>query len=814
MTAKNLLTQALVLTLILASSIMGSGVASAMSMVQFTPRQAEQSQETTTGIQKVPETGWELILEEDFSNMTLGTPDEHDDEQLANADYFIPDEYLTVDGEWTGFGLYQSGGACAIDFPSYGGFINTPAYPMQGLVKVSMRVKSLDEIGTAKVMICSGNIANPRIVDKEMSIRQFDIDGWQDYEFYFYNPSTDNVFVQINTLFFRDDKHGIVIDDLKIESNHSYIPAITEASSKDFTNDGFTVSWTGNDDDYIVSLYEEAEKGMENVVIDTDFSAWNLDNNGMLPEVIEGWNVLKMYSNHSPLVEVAGKNMFAFGHHDEILELPSNGGRFTELSFDIVNMKGDNEKAWGTQIKLLGWNGNNWVNILSYSTNGNSDMERSSLNLGKWEDMGPDMYDPTIPAFRGLYSKIRLHCESANYGALMLIDNVHFETTPETETVCIKENEPIHGTYTTYTGLDMNKNYLVGIRINRDGNVSDEMIYEPYGIGSPIAIESTEATSDSFVANWQPVGKASEYLVTAFDCIVAEENIPEYVYHSASLENVVAGTDDYFNPKTIGNNYEYTDLSEYLGEGWLGFGNTLVDGAIGCKGSFMPGMYGILSPELHLGNNDGVYTITAEVWGCEWSSITIGGEKTIIESDMFFEDGWHTITLNIEGGINHDKIAIFSTDGQPFFIRNIKITQNINKGDYILTTVYSQHVSSDANELSIELPEFENGHMRAYDVIAYRKDYTREAVSSSSNVVVVDTPTGIVDTSIDELNISTIIGGIVIYTPLAQIADIYTVDGRKEVSVRCTDGENFISLPATGCYIIKVGNQAKKVIVQ
>ncbi len=813
MTTKNLLTQALVPTMLLASGIMATGFASAMSIAHYIPVQSEQSQENPTGIYKVPETGWELILEEDFSNMALGTSDEHDDEQLASEEYIIPDEFLTSEGEWTGFGLYQAGGACAIDFPSYGGFINTPACNMPGLIKVSVRLKSLDEIGTAKVMVCRGGIENPRVVDKEMSIRQFDVDGWQDYEFYFYNPGYEDVFVQINTLYFRDDKHGIVVDNLKVESNKTYIPALTDAFAQDFTSDGFTVSWSGDDKDYLISLYEEVEKGEEIVVTDKDFSAWSVDENGMLPAAIEGWNVVKTYSNHPPLVEVDGKKLFAFGHHEEILELPSNGGRFTELSFDVVNMKGDNEKAWGSQIQLLGWNGNNWVNILSYSTNGQADMERSTLNLGKWEDNGPDMYDPTIPAFRGLYSKIRIRCESANYGSMMLIDNVHFETTPETDIICIKENDSVNDSCITYTGLDMSKNYFVGIKINRGGAVSDEMIYEPYGIGRPIALESVAADSEGFVANWQSVSKAYEYLVTAFDCVVAQEYMADYVYHSASLDNVVVGTDDYYDPVALGNNYEYTDLSEYLGEGWIGFGNTAIDGAIGCKGSFMPGMYGILSPELHLANNQGIYTVTAEVWGCEWSSITVGGENSLMESEMFTTDGWHDITMNIGGGINHDKIAIFSTDGQPFFIRNLKISQNINKEDYILRTVYSQKASSDVNELKIEIPKFENGHKRAYDVIAYRKDYTREAVSSSSNIVIADSLTGIDDASIGEVNIGIIDGGIVVNTPIAQIADIYTVDGCKIVSIRCTEGENIIMLPTTGCYIIKVGNQAKKVII-
>ncbi len=747
--------------------------------------------------------------------MKAGTADLPDEEQLADAASALPSEMLGGEEGWTGFGVYQAGEACALNCPNFGGFINTPQTQMPGLIHVTFRMKSLDPIATGKVMACQGGILNPRQVDAEASLRQFLNDGWQEYEMYFHNQTSEPVFVQINTLYMADGKKGIVIDDLKVEYNPTYVPPIKTASTTAYNNDGFGVQWTpvrdSGNQDYLVSLYRFEKKGDKGVSIDEDFSSWTLNQDNQLENTGE-WNVVKMYANHPALIEHEGIKGITMGHHEEIVELPSNGGKFTELSFDITNLRGDEPNAWGAQVQVQGWDGNNWRAILSASAYGMDNLEVEHYDLGKWEDRGPDMYDPTIPAFRGLYSKIRFMCESANYGAMLHISNVHFETLAPTEKVAITSDQLLSESHIDYDGLDMSESYAVGIKMRENGNVSAEAFYEPYGVALPELNEPTNINVDGFTANWQPVDNASLYIVSSSYCKVLDEADEAYMLTECDLSDLNVGTDDYYEPKELGNSYELTDLSQEIGEGWEGFGIVAVDGAIGCKGTFMPGMYGIQSPELHLGNDNGHFTFKATVWGFEYSSLSIGTAAGVTESEMFQNDGDHEIIMEVEGGQNHDSIAIFSTDGQPFFIKDFSITQNLPEGAKIIISSTSTQVAGKKDYVNFYTPEVD-GLVRAFDVAAYRKDYTREAFSGYSPLkFVTDRPESI-NSNISDPGFVTIDGLTVnIYLTASQKMTIYSIDGKIIYEATGVEGVNSISLPSKGIYIAKVGNISHKIV--
>lgn len=761
----------------------------------------------------VPEEGWVTVYTQDFSGMPAGTSDTPDEEQLADLAYDLSSQYLGDEG-WTGYGIYQAGEACALNCPNFGGFINTPETDLPGLIRVSFKLKSLDPIGTGKVMACRGGINNPRQVDTEASLRQFDTDGWQDYEFYFYNSTKDKVFVQINTVYYANDKKGIVIDDLKVEYNPTYLPLIQAVSTTSFSNDSFSVNWipqqTSADADYLVSLYCEEKKGNDGVKADEDFSTWTVDSEGRISKASEGWNIVKMYPNHSGVVEFMGKKGLGFGHHEEIIELPSNGGRFTELSFDVINLKGENPEAWGAQIQVQGWNGNNWVPILSPSAYGMDENATERYDLGAWEDAGPDMYDPTIPAFRGLYSKIRFRCESANYGAILMVTNLHYETTVPTETVCLKKDVVSKETSISFAGLDMSKVHWVGIKTRDNGNHSGEAFYEPYGIAIPVIKEPTNVTESGYTANWEEVANAGSYIISYLNCKEVTETIEDYAIVLCDLADLKVGNSNYYDPTSIGNSYDLTDLSEYIDKGWTGAGNVVVDGALGCRGSYMPGMYGILSPELHLSNDGGKCTFNATVWGSAYSSLSIGTSAGVTESEIFENDGEKQITMTIEGCRNHDSIAIFSTDGQPFFIKNFSITQNLVEGDKIIVSSFSEEVPAGISSLEVEA-SVADGFIRAYDVAAYREDFTRESFSGYSELKVVPAPSQIREVNLSDNSICVSGSEITIRVKEIQTVMVAGIDGQTVYSNRIYPGTTAIRVPNPGVYIVGLGNERYKV---
>lgn len=765
---------------------------------------------------KVPENGWQVQLEEDFSKMKAGTAEEHDGEHLIVAeDYSIPEDYVHTAG-WTAYGIYQAGGACAVDYPQYGGFINTPAAVMPGLVRVSFRLKGLDEIRAVSVVLSKGSIGQPQQVAPNQTPRLFFEDGWQEYEYYFECRETEPVFVQFNCRYYNADGKGFVIDDLKVESNSDYLSPVAEMASALFTNDGFSVRWTPAEeaDGYLVSLYEEKTMGDADVELSWDFDGWTTEG-GALPDDTEGLEFVKMYPNHPAVVDYNGGKAIALGHHDEIIELPTNGGRFRELSFDMVNARGDHEKAWGSQVYLEGWNGDSWVYISNFGTNGMDDMAVGRLDLGAWEDAGPDPYTMAIPAFRGLYSKIRLVCESANYGAMMYIDNISMVTTPAAETVCVIEDEPVEGFEKTYDGLDMENRYLVGVKVKKGGIVSDERRHEPFGIATPKIMESADVDEDGFTANWERVSNAAAYLVTAYDCLVATEDVAGYMMADADMSGVSVGTTDYNKPEKLGNLEEYFDLTDYIDEGWFGAGVAAVDGAIGCRAcGYMPGMYGIMSPELNLHNDGGRFTVKALVWGRAGSSLSVGCNRNVGSSEEFADDDEHEVTVTVEGGTKHDRLAFFSTDGAPFFIKNLQVIQNVGKGGYILQAVDTREVAGENTSAHVDFPAVE-GRDRAYDVMAGRVEFTRNAVSDYSETMLVKVNVGVDEAYADNEAMLTVRGNCLVTTLFNEaVMSIYTVDGQTVNVVDCPVGTTVVTLPASGMYVVRVGDTVTKVLVR
>lgn len=811
-------------------TVVASTAVSAMAIVGFhareragagndvqTIRHSETLRALDSAVFRVPEKGWQVQIEEDFSKMTEGTPEEPDSIQLVTAqDYSVPSDYIGSEG-WTAYGIYQAGGACAVNYPSYGGFINTPKKDMPGLIRVSFRLKSLDDIRSLTVVLAKGSIGQPQQVAPNEAARVFKEDGWQVFEYYFVNPVTDPVFVQFNCQYRTADAKGIVIDDIKIESNPNFVSPVSEIASALFTNDGFSVRWvpSKDSDDYLVSLYEERQKGSADFKVEEDFDGWQTDAVGTLPSENDGWKIEKMYPNHPALVDYEGGKALAIGHHNEIVELPSSGGRFKELSFDIVNMKGDNEKAWGSQISIEGWNGNLWTPIRSIGTNGMDDMATARVDLGEWEDEGPGQYEMEIPAFRGLYSKIRIVCESANYGAMMLIDNVRMETSPESETVCLKADEPVSGFEKVFTGMDMDKTYLVGVKVKKGDLVSDELLHEPFGIATPEVKEATDADDSGFTANWNGVSKVSAYLVTVYDCLVAEKDVKDYVLVDESMENVSVGSTDYNKPVKLGNLEEYFDLGDYIGEGWIGAGIAAVDGAIGCRNSsFMPGMYGIQSPEMHLHNNGGKFVVKATVWGRAGSGLSVACNRYIGSTEEFADDGEREVVVEMEGGTKHDRLILFSTDGKPFFIKDIKVMQDVAEGEYMLQTLGMQEALGDKTSAYVAFPSTEV-RSRAYDVMAGRQEYTRSVVSDYSETMLVKNGDGVDAAEADPEIMMTVRNSLLILS-LFRDAEVYvwSADGCLVASEAYAVGTHEVRLPGAGVYVVKAGGTVNKIMVK
>lgn len=750
--------------------------------------------------------GWVTLIDENFSKMTAGTEESHDETQLADENYLIDESYFSTSG-WTGFGVYQAGGSCAIDYPAYGGLLNTPEMEMKGLVRVSARYKSLNDVRSFTIVLCSGGIGMPVQLAPEASVRLFMEDGWETAVYEFYNPSDDNAFVQFNTQYYTADAKGFLIDDLKVEVLPEYIPPVSEVAAGEFTTGAFKARWTpsGLTDTYLVSLYADTPTGVAEEKYSDDFSSWTADAEGHLTSVPEGYTV-STRDFHPTLVDCGGGNALAFGRHEEYVEFPSSGGKITSFKAKFVNRLSDNPKVWGTQACVEGWDGTGWTSVMEFSTRDIADGEAFALDLGEWEDTPPGEYQMEPNQFRGLYSRLRLVMGSANYGAMLLLDEYEMETRPSSEIRCVLADSPVTGTSTSFNDLDPELDYFVGVKAATDEYVSEETLTDAWGIATPEALQAEDVKDDSFLARWQPVSHASAYLVSTFSALVAVEPMKEYVVLHDDFSGISVGTNDFANPVNLGDREELFPLDDYTSRpGWYGAGATAVDGWLGvasCK--FFPGMYGLQLPLISLYSATGDYTVKMYVRGNADSSITVMSTTSQGTSEIFPEAGEYEIEIPMKGGTSHEQLILLSTDGAPFFIGSIDIVQDYEAGEAALTLVKSFEVMGNESSYMVRGMAEETGRQRAYDVMAGRIDFTRNAVSGYSAPVIVGSPDGIADIE-DSEGMTAVVHGDCLVLSLSAPApvEVYNTEGMLMASLGCVAGANDFTLPGNGLYIVR-----------
>lgn len=127
------------------------------------------------------------VIDEDFSRLTAGTlenPDPTDIGSNYQTGYLIKEGFLSVKG-WTGTGVHQAGGACALMSyqGSYGesnGWMSTPEMELYGECRVTLRARrtpSCPEAGDLWLALCD-NEEGP--VDSKTFVLTSE---WQELEF-------------------------------------------------------------------------------------------------------------------------------------------------------------------------------------------------------------------------------------------------------------------------------------------------------------------------------------------------------------------------------------------------------------------------------------------------------------------------------------------------------------------------------------------------------------------------------------------------------------------------------------------------------
>lgn len=468
--------------------------------------------------QKAEETGdWETLINEDFSLMTAGTEDVPDGTMMPGETFgLLPDELFHTP-DWYGIGVYQAGGNVALNYPGFGGVLNSPLMNMEGSIRIKMRVKSIDRTRPFFVQLAAGGYDFPfdPTGTGQMNMYQFTPEeGWQDIELNIINPYTgDDCFVQINAGTYNNG--GLVIDYLTVERDKDYVATPTDLSASAFKEDGFTASWGKpyGAESYLVTLYEKKIVGTDNFTSEETFENASVEG-GTVTGLSQGWTASVsgtadgQYFTDTDTPD--GNKALLFASDNDVLEFDADGSEILGLTLTMKTLASSENSDVTVYFELF--DGATWH---SYSTGLNF------IPTDEWRVM--DLTQVLEGFTPGMYTKFRLRFSGIGFAIeeglsdiseVIAADVVSCTTSPLTETTVYAEDMPADNTSITFTELDMNNVYSFTVKSTRaDGKTSEasELFYA-YGVAAPQVKEATDIDKrGAYTANWAPATNATGY---------------------------------------------------------------------------------------------------------------------------------------------------------------------------------------------------------------------------------------------------------------------------------------------------------------
>jgi hypothetical protein len=615
------------------------------------------------------------VVDEDFSKFTAGTEDTPDETFINDANWNIPDTYTKQSG-WTGFGVAQAGGTCALNYPDYGGVLNTPLGDYSGTVHVKFRLKALATNSYDNISINVGlchDLDNALLIDDESAAAKKG--EWTDYEFSFTCAygGTD-AFIQFNSYDY------VVIDDVQVMRESNFLAEPTLLSPTNFTYDGFTANWksVGGADQYLLTVYKQVPTSEEDSIdYSADFSELLADH---MPD---GWtykgaagSAPEFYQNTDSAV-----NSAILLHNGDTIQLPDNGGKLLSLTFSLLEaLLPENLEEIDGCVYLEGWDGYKWHNEGYFYPSyyyGWGDKMRHSCDLT--EDVA------------GNYTSFRLRVEDMPEGMTLGLTDVKWSTLSPTTNDYLFTNKVVDTTSYVLTGLDPNADYYYYVlaKNSKTDVVSNgpTQCQDAFGVAAPHIKPATDIDKrGGYTAQWEAAPKATSYSVENYDVYTAPAAIDSFVVLSENFDKLNGSSYTTESPYSF-YNLSMASLDELTSRmGWYGFLCGYADGAIAGTGLSELNYGGqIQSPELTLSNNGGKFHVKITACG-QYDSGEYLAVYTSKGNRGFYcpiTKTYQTFESDITGGQMDDILVFETVNGSAFFITDIEVTQSLQPGDKV-----------------------------------------------------------------------------------------------------------------------------------
>ena len=672
----------------------------------------------------------ELLLEEDFALMAAGSEEEPDatmlpEDYFDTGNQFLPDGYTHTSG-WWGCGIYQAGGSCFLGYPGYGGVITTPNLNLNGKIRVSFKMKpgaNIKKNAMLIVNIAYGDQYNPIYYDAK-TLKLAAGEPWTDYTLDFECDYTgDDAYVQFNGML---NDNGKFIDDIKIERVGYILSKPIASQPTDYTGDAFTALWNeqGAATGYLLTAYS-AEVIGEASVVEDDF------NSASLPSFIDGSTGITIEdlpnATDDKALKITPTTPLIISTPNKMI----NGLKFSSFCYDPSGM-GLPEG----EIKLYGYLKGSWVEApVSKQLSGLSEKPDAYWLFSDDDLVIIDKYD-----------KIKLESDVDAY-----IDDMSLSLDAEMKYDYVAEDLPVSGSSYYLENLNPERDYFFYVMATDGENTTaPSNIVKIYQLLPPVAKEASDIDPrGGFTANWESSPKAESYLVTVYDAVAVEEDEENRVILSETFSKAHVSDEGYTMdaPYYLGNDYNPETLDEYTDNaGWMGIVTTVYDNMLGCDWDYM-GMSILSSPCFDASNNGGVFTVEFDCYAPMGDMMTLQNSAISVER-IAITPGLNHYSQTFSNGFMQSYVCFYTTYGYPFLVSNVKVTQNVSKGDIIRTLVAQSEATADNSYYFPELKKQED-KLLLYSVKA---QYEREGVtyiSADSNEMLVQIESAIENISAD-----------------------------------------------------------------
>ena len=767
-----------------------------------------------------------LLVDEDFSGLTLGTEDKPDTTPLEDDLGWVNSGMKPYDTSctkpWGGMGLTSAGGTIAVT----DGFLNTPTGDYSGTLKMTCRIRLpkgtvvTDWSGDVLEQVPLDIILLRRSVFQDFKRVTINLtEEWQDITFEADNGWFSDTMIQ----FFTPYNMTFLVDDVKIEHVITSIeyPHATDATT--ISDNTFIANWDGTAtaEEYLLSVYTK-EVNPNSDVEEGDFETINtidgkkIDQNN--PGYPEGWDisVTEFGDERHMFTETgmynSGKQSVCLDFDGDYIQTRLAKDPIKELHFwinvDDSNMSPDEQTKATLAIQVN--NGTSWFDLFYLSVEA-----ARQLNQGTMVD-GTEylaMVDKVM--------QVRIVYNSDEYdGCLVAIDDFGFTAPGQFINNYLFQDKALPASdgcsyKVTVPNPDVDYYYYLKARNSMfTSDVSNEI--EVFDVHEPIAMPATNITDNSYVANWQCGPKSDFFTINQYLRYAANEDIAEYVVLEEDFSKVVSTATP--NAPEVGQQVEeYVSLNNYTTiPGWKAGSYAIANGMLGGYDASYPYKIGsVMLPQMDLSNNGGVCNVTIRAYAQAGDWIIVGGNSQVTVGAMeFVETGMCEMTMTLEGCSDHEIFEIYTQSYGTFLIDYIKVSQSLKVGDEVTILTQSQLTdNTDDRSIVFNNVPFTEGLDICYNIFAHRYFHgSTEEIwrSHKSNTIVVDNNvTGICQTPQSLPSCIKVIDcGINITMPSEGTLKVYDFTGCLVKSASLATGEHFIPLNS-GAYVVSlpdVGN--------